>query len=62
MARGRCDVEIISRSRVPGAELITRMRLDFSATVEIISDLAASIGMRATLAPLQTRDDDEGET
>lgn len=60
--RGRCEIAVNSRVRTNGAELVTTMRLDYSATVQAINDLAASINMRATLTPIAApRDDGGGE-
>jgi len=60
MALGRCEIAASSRSRSAGSEVRMTMRLDRTATIEFIRELAASIGLQVTLSPANTPDREAG--
>jgi len=51
-AIGRCELAIVRRPRGPGAEVATTIRMDLRDVEQAIHELAATIGMRATLTPI----------
>lgn len=60
MALGRCEIAANSRSRSAGSEVRMSMRLDRTATIEFIRELAATIGLEVAFTPVRPDEDGDG--